>query len=86
MSYKEIAGRLAELEDQAPAKTQAELEALTEEELDALIAAQPPDPEFEAAVETLSEADLDRALAGTLSGQEIRLRYHQSHPKRSGIW
>lgn len=72
-----MARQLAVLENQARERTQAELDVLSDEDLDALIGAHPPDPEFEAAVQILSDGELDRALEGKLDTQTIRRMYRQ---------
>ena len=63
--------RLERIERQAHAAERAALEALSDAELDALIATFPPDPAYEAAVERLSDVDLERALAGELDRAAI---------------
>lgn len=83
MSFKDVDRRLALLERQVVVKDRASLEALTDEELDALLAARPPDPEFEAAVRSLSDDDLDRAWAGILNEETIYQMYRQSYGTRS---
>lgn len=75
MNIKDVDRRLARLESEARHQVWAELEALSDQELGSLLAARPPDPEFEAAVRALSDDDLDRTWAGLLSGQAIRRMY-----------
>ncbi len=75
MSYKSMAKRLDVLEAEASQRHRAWLEALSDEELEALIATSPPDPEMEVTIRALSDEDLERALAGKLSEEEFRRMY-----------
>ncbi len=71
MSYKQMDRRLVDLERAAAAKHQAWLESLSYEELEVLAAeAAERDPVSSAAVDALSEADLERLAAGTMPDAE----------------
>ena len=58
--------RLARLEGEARAAEEARLKRLSDDELAALIARMPPDPDYEAALRAISDDDFARVLAGEL--------------------
>jgi hypothetical protein len=72
MSTTDKERRLAALEAEEARQYRRTLERLTDAELDALIAEHGgPDPEFDAAVRLLSDADIDRALDGELDYADV---------------
>ena len=81
---KSVATRLQALEKQARADWQRRMEAMTLEELDALIAANPVSPELDAAIQALSEAELERVVRGELGAADILQIYRKSR-KRQGV-
>jgi hypothetical protein len=65
------------LEAEAGRRERAWLDTLTYEELEAHIAAFPLDDELEAAIQALSEEELELALAGNLSEEDYRRWYRE---------
>lgn len=47
------------------------IEAMTDDELEAVIASYPPDPEFCAAIEKLSETELEMAIDDIIDREQI---------------
>ena len=78
MRYREQRRRLDALETQQRDAARRWLESLSDAELEALIAAGERDPEFEAAVTVLSDADLERACAGDLDRDDIVRLYRRA--------
>ena len=75
MGYRDMARRLEELEakraEQERAEQQAWVDSLSDEDLDRYVADYAErDPVGNAAVEALSEADLERLAAGTMPDAE----------------
>ncbi len=77
MSYKTMARRLAELEQQREADDLRWLESRTDAEIEAMCADDPP--ELTAAIQALSDVDLERARHGQLSEAEILRMYEVRH-------
>ncbi len=77
MSYRDMNRRLEELEakreQQERAEYQAWLDSLSDEELEVVAAeARERDPVAHAAVEAMSDEDLDRLWAGTMPDAEVQ--------------
>ena len=78
MTTNAIAKRLDALEAEQQRQYAAYLERLTDDELDALIATFPPDAAYDAAVDVLTDAELDCAIAGQLTHDDVlRLAAHR---------
>ncbi len=77
MSYKTMARRLAELEQQREADDLRWLESLTDAEIEAMCADTPS--EVTAAIQALSDYDLERAQRGLLSEADILRMYEVRH-------
>ena len=80
---KHVATRLQTLEDQFRAHWQRRVETMTDAELDAIIAAHPVSPELEAAIEALSDVDLERAARGELDEAAL-LRLYRAGQEMAG--
>ena len=76
---KHLATRLRTLEADFRAHWQRRVEQMTDADLDAIIAAHPVSPELEAAIQALSDADLEQAARGELDAAAVLRRYREGH-------
>jgi hypothetical protein len=82
MRYREVERRLEQLEAEARRQEQKWLESLSDEELEALCAAAPP--ELRAAFDAMTDDEIEQAVRDDLDEDEIIRRYHAKR-QASGV-